>query len=170
MRIESNRFGQMDLDERDTITFANGLVGLARETAFVLLRHRESSPIGWLQSVKTPGLALPVVSIEALDAEFDVGLLGPDFDADGVALMAVLNASGPVPTVNLIAPIVVDVETRQGKQVIVTGSELTSQTPFALRKPWFDESVLINKVCLDSTCPISKETDYKKCSVKVYKA
>jgi nitrate reductase NapA len=33
--------------------------------------------------------------------------------------------------------------------------------------PFFDERVLINKVCLDATCPISKETDYKKCAVKV---
>lgn len=36
--------------------------------------------------------------------------------------------------------------------------------------PWFDENVYINKVCLDATCPISKQTDFKKCAVKVYKA
>ncbi len=36
--------------------------------------------------------------------------------------------------------------------------------------PWFDEKVLINKVTLDATCPISKQTDFKKCAVKVYKA
>lgn len=36
--------------------------------------------------------------------------------------------------------------------------------------PWFDEKVFINKVCLDATCPISKQTDFKKCAVKVYKA
>ncbi|MDX1807943.1 MAG: nitrate reductase catalytic subunit NapA [Sulfurospirillaceae bacterium] len=35
--------------------------------------------------------------------------------------------------------------------------------------PWFDEKVLINKVCLDATCPMSKQTDYKKCAVKIYK-
>lgn len=35
--------------------------------------------------------------------------------------------------------------------------------------PWFDETVFINKVTLDSTCPISKETDYKKCAVKITK-
>jgi nitrate reductase NapA len=35
---------------------------------------------------------------------------------------------------------------------------------------WFDENVLINKLTLDATCPISKETDYKKCAVKVVKA
>jgi len=36
--------------------------------------------------------------------------------------------------------------------------------------PFFDERVLINKVTLDATCPISKETDFKKCAVKVTKA
>ncbi|MGI9508738.1 MAG: nitrate reductase catalytic subunit NapA [Geminicoccaceae bacterium] len=33
--------------------------------------------------------------------------------------------------------------------------------------PWFDEGQLINKLTLDATCPISKETDFKKCACKV---
>jgi nitrate reductase NapA len=33
--------------------------------------------------------------------------------------------------------------------------------------PWFDPSVLINKVTLDATDPISKQTDFKKCAVRV---
>jgi nitrate reductase NapA len=36
--------------------------------------------------------------------------------------------------------------------------------------PFFDESRLVNKLTLDATCPISKETDFKKCAVKVVKA
>ena len=36
--------------------------------------------------------------------------------------------------------------------------------------PWFDASQLVNKLTLDATCPISKETDYKKCAVRVEKA
>ncbi len=36
--------------------------------------------------------------------------------------------------------------------------------------PWFDASRLINKVTLDQTDPLSKETDYKKCAVKILKA
>ncbi len=33
--------------------------------------------------------------------------------------------------------------------------------------PWFDEGQLINKLTLDATCPLSKETDFKKCACKV---
>ncbi len=36
--------------------------------------------------------------------------------------------------------------------------------------PFFDEGRLVNKLILDATCPISKETDFKKCPVKVMKA
>ncbi len=35
--------------------------------------------------------------------------------------------------------------------------------------PWFDEDVMINDVTLDAYCPISKETDFKKCAVKIEK-
>jgi hypothetical protein len=36
--------------------------------------------------------------------------------------------------------------------------------------PFFDASQLINKVTLDATDPISKQTDFKKCAVKVLAA
>jgi nitrate reductase NapA len=36
--------------------------------------------------------------------------------------------------------------------------------------PFFDEGRLVNKLTLDATCPISKETDFKKCAVKVVRA
>jgi nitrate reductase NapA len=35
--------------------------------------------------------------------------------------------------------------------------------------PFFDEHRLVNKLTLDATCPISKETDFKKCAVKIVK-
>jgi nitrate reductase NapA len=36
--------------------------------------------------------------------------------------------------------------------------------------PWFDASQLINKVTLDANDPISRQTDFKKCAVKVESA
>jgi len=36
--------------------------------------------------------------------------------------------------------------------------------------PWFDARQLINKVTLDATCPISKQTDFKKCAVRIESA
>lgn len=39
--------------------------------------------------------------------------------------------------------------------------------PGVIFVPWFDASQLINKVTLDATDPISKQTDFKKCAVKI---
>ncbi len=36
--------------------------------------------------------------------------------------------------------------------------------------PWFDAGQLVNKLTLDATDPLSKETDFKKCACKVEKA
>ena len=42
--------------------------------------------------------------------------------------------------------------------------------PGVIFVPWFDAGQLINKVTLDATDPISKQTDYKKCAVKIVAA
>ena len=36
--------------------------------------------------------------------------------------------------------------------------------------PWFDAGRLVNKLTLDATDPLSKETDYKKCAIKIVRA
>jgi nitrate reductase NapA len=62
------------------------------------------------------------------------------------------------------------VESRRGKvQVRVETGGRNAMPRGMVFVPFFDEGVFINKVTLDSTCPISKESDYKKCAVKVYK-
>ncbi len=61
------------------------------------------------------------------------------------------------------------VESRRGKVKAHVETRGRNRPPRGLVfVPWFDEKVFINKVCLDHTCPISKQTDYKKCAVKLY--
>jgi nitrate reductase NapA len=63
------------------------------------------------------------------------------------------------------------VESRRGKVKAVVETQGRNRPPKGYTfVPFFDEAVYINKVALDVTCPMSKETDYKKCAVKVYKA
>ncbi len=62
------------------------------------------------------------------------------------------------------------VESRRGKVKARIETRGRNRPPRGLVfVPWFDEKILINKVCLDATCPMSKQTDYKKCAVKIYK-
>ncbi|WP_024790609.1 MULTISPECIES: nitrate reductase catalytic subunit NapA [unclassified Lebetimonas] len=63
------------------------------------------------------------------------------------------------------------IESRRGKVKARIETRGRNKPPRGLvMLPWFDEKILINKVCLDATCPMSKETDYKKAAVKIYKA
>jgi nitrate reductase NapA len=62
------------------------------------------------------------------------------------------------------------IESRRGKVRAVVETEGRNRPPLGYTfVPFFDESVFINKLCLDATCPMSKETDFKKAAVKVYK-
>ncbi|UNB57009.1 nitrate reductase catalytic subunit NapA [Aeromonas hydrophila] len=70
---------------------------------------------------------------------------------------------------------------RRGEEVIVSSRRGEVKTRVETRgrnrppkglvfMPFFDASQLVNKLTLDATDPLSKETDYKKCAVKVVKA
>jgi nitrate reductase NapA len=65
---------------------------------------------------------------------------------------------------------VVWVESRRGKiKAVVETSGRNSPPKGYTFVAFFDEAVFVNKLCLDVTCPMSKETDFKKAAVKVYK-
>lgn len=63
------------------------------------------------------------------------------------------------------------IESRRGRVKAKIDARGRNRPPKGLiYVPFFDENVFINKVCLDATCPLSNETDFKKCAVKIYKA
>ena len=64
----------------------------------------------------------------------------------------------------------VKVVSRRGEMVARIETRGRNKVPKGLIfVPFFDEAKLVNKLTLDATCPISKETDFKKCAVKVVK-
>jgi nitrate reductase NapA len=66
---------------------------------------------------------------------------------------------------------VVKVSTRRGEIELRVDTKGRNKPPEGLIFiPFFDEHRLVNKLTLDATCPISKETDFKKCAAKVVKA
>ncbi len=65
----------------------------------------------------------------------------------------------------------VKVSSRRGEILLAVETKGRNKVPRGLVfVPFFDEGRLVNKLTLDATCPISKETDFKKCAVKVVRA
>jgi len=66
---------------------------------------------------------------------------------------------------------VVKVSSRRGEIQLRVETKGRNKPPVGLVfVPFFDEHRLVNKLTLDATCPLSKETDFKKCACKVVKA
>lgn len=62
------------------------------------------------------------------------------------------------------------VESRRGEMKSRIETRGRNRPPVGLVfVPWFDARQLINKITLDATDPLSKQTDYKKCAIKVRK-
>jgi flagellar assembly factor FliW len=140
MKIESQRFGTLDINEDELLMFPAGVIGFPTEQRFTLVPHEGSGYIAWLQSVSTPGLAFPVVSAHAFGEMYPdvpVGAAAQEAGLEGneetLAVMVVLCAlSGQPATVNLVAPIVVNAATRRGAQVILEGTRFSTREFFAL--------------------------------------
>lgn len=140
MNIESQRFGTLDINDEEILSFPQGVIGFSSEQRFALVPHHGSGYIAWLQSVSTPELAFPVVSAHAFGDKYpDVPVsaaaneAGIEGDDETLAVMVVLCAlSGQPATVNLLAPIVVNAQTRKGAQVILEGTRYSTREFFAL--------------------------------------
>jgi len=66
---------------------------------------------------------------------------------------------------------VAKIESRRGEVTAQVETRGRNRMPEGMVfMPWFDARRLTNKLTLDATCPISKETDFKKCAVKVTRA
>ena len=65
----------------------------------------------------------------------------------------------------------VKVATRRGEMLTRVETRGRNRMPQGMVfVPFFDEHRLVNKLTLDATCPISKETDFKKSACKVVRA
>ena len=63
------------------------------------------------------------------------------------------------------------IESRRGKIKILVETQGRNRPPKGYTfAAFFDKGVFVNKICLDVTCPMSKEEDFKKAAIKVYKA
>lgn len=138
MQINSQRFGVVELADDAVLNFPEGIIGFPRERSFALIPHQGSTYLAWLQSTTKPELAFPVVSAHYFPDSYPDIQVGPAANAAGVrgaegdfAVLVVLCApSGQPATVNLLAPIIVNSETRTGAQVILEGSRFSTREIF----------------------------------------
>ena len=148
MELETTRFGCIRVDEAKCYYFPEGLPGFDAARRFTLLPHRPEgggdSPFRWLQSLDEGALALPVMNPWLACPDYAPtipGLALLHLGITDVARQGRLYAVVTIPqgdplgaTVNLLAPILVNRETRQGRQVVLQQERYALRAPLSLRE------------------------------------
>ena len=145
MHIETSHFGPLEIDAGDILLFPHGIVALEECQHWVLVADVENPALAWLQSVSIADIALPVVSPRRFVPQYRVhvtkGQLVPlEFSQfDQAYVLSVVSQSDGDLTLNLKAPLIVNLDRRLGRQVITTDEQpvalvLAGQAPTLLRK------------------------------------
>jgi flagellar assembly factor FliW len=137
MRIAGTRFGEIELEDSKAIVFPRGLIGFPEARRYVLLQPSAPGRVGWLQSIDSPELAFPVI---------DGGNLGDAYphpapaklaheaglgETELAVLVVVAAEKGKRLVANLLAPLVVDLESRSGAQVVLDPKQYSAAAPLS---------------------------------------
>jgi flagellar assembly factor FliW len=137
MKVETDRFGVFELEEKNKIKFPSGLPGFEELHEFMILKILDTRPIYWLQSIENKFISLPVIipfeifedyCIEIDDTEMH------DLNIESQNDILVINVV-VIPedikkmTVNMAAPIIINAKHGTGRQIIIDSGELSVRHP-----------------------------------------
>ncbi len=145
MRINTTRFGRIDVDPADVLTFPSGLPGLEDCREWALLADATNDALGWLQSTTRGDVAMAVVSPRRFVPDYQVRIPRSELTPLAIAdirqaqVVLVVSRNSTSLTLNLKAPIVINLEARTGRQVVASG-DLSMQYELTTRQPTLKKS------------------------------
>lgn len=137
MIINTTRFGKVQIESNDLLTFSEGVLGFNDLKSFVLLDDPNDDIFAWLQSTENAAIAFPVLEPELFSASYKVQLAKTDFEAlkmstlDGAKLFSIVTIpeDPTLMTANLKAPIVINVSQRIARQCVLQDNSLAIREP-----------------------------------------
>ncbi len=129
MRVNTTRFGRLEIDADDVLLFPTGLLGLEDCRHWVLLADAENDSLGWLQSIMRPEIALAVVSPRRFVPDYQLRVARSELsalelqDLRQAQVLLVVGKNELGVTVNLKAPLVINIDRRLASQVIANGDQ-----------------------------------------------
>ena len=134
MLIKTRYFGEIDVDAAKILTFDDGLIGFENLKKFTLIYNNEteaSSNVTWLQSLDEPLVAFPVINPFYVMKEYnpvvedEVLIPLGELKEESTAIFLTLTVPSDITkmTTNLMAPIIINADTKKGCQVIAETPE-----------------------------------------------
>ncbi len=145
MKIETTRFGTVDVPEEKVITMSHGMLGFADKRRFCILQHKEGSPFLWYQSLDDPALAFVITNPWLFKPDYQVDLeaaiqgMGWDKEDAKVPLECYVIVTIPkgAPekmTANLIGPLLLNPKTCEGVQLVLSDDTYPHKYPLMKRR------------------------------------
>ena len=137
MRIETLRFGTLQINPDELFLFPQGLIGMESLRQWALIPDQENPVVAWLQSASRGDRAIPLISPRAFFDDYRVHVTRRELAClqlqPGSDLFVLTTISGHVGrlTTNLRSPLLLNLHRRLGCQVI-TGDEQPIQQPLPL--------------------------------------
>ena len=130
MKVETSRFGTLDISEKEIVRFPEGLYGFEKETEFTLLPFNPNveSPMEWMQSLKSTHLAFVITDPYLYLPDYKIKLSVEDrkrveLEEDDLYLthaIVTIPENYSEMTANLIAPLVINKDKGVAKQFVLT--------------------------------------------------
>lgn len=137
MLIESERLGSVEVDEAKVMTFADGLLGFPDARRFALVDASDDGTYFWLQALDDPQLAFLAAVPWAFFPDYEPELSRSDqeslaiTDPSEVMVLCLLTITEDSVTANLLGPLVVNADTREGRQIVLDDTNYSARVPLA---------------------------------------
>ncbi len=124
MEVSTTRFGRLHAEADDLVLFPAGLLGMQHLRHWLLLSDACNAAVAWLQSAESDELAFAVVSPRRFAPHFQLRIGRRELQSLGLEslsdaeVLAIVGQSELGLTLNLKAPLVIDLERRLGRQVV----------------------------------------------------
>jgi flagellar assembly factor FliW len=127
LKVATKAYGLIDVDERQKLVFPQGLFGFEKLKDYLLL-DAERQPFYWLQSMDAEDVAFVLVNPFLFRPDYEVNISNEELDGIGIrspekalifSIVTIPQDGSPM-TANLQGPLIINRDTRMGKQAILT--------------------------------------------------
>ncbi|OGW28235.1 MAG: flagellar assembly protein FliW [Nitrospinae bacterium RIFCSPLOWO2_12_FULL_47_7] len=133
MIYKSTRLGSIEVQDKEIISFSDGIYAFENEKSFALIPLNPSieSPLEWMHSLQTPDLAFVVTDPYLYVPDYKLHLTEDDkkkilleaADPMAVRVIVKIPKNYAEMTANLLAPIVINIRKRSARQFVLTTLE-----------------------------------------------
>ncbi len=126
--LKTRNFGSIEVRSDQIIYLEPGLLGFSQFHRYVLIEHQRETPFLWLQCLDKADLAFVVIDPRNLLSDYHPASLAQAMrdlevkNPEDLKILAILTIPPGKPqemTANLMGPVVINLKTRQGRQLIV---------------------------------------------------